>query len=498
VRLGRLLTFGVLLCALLVRLLGIATRPLWYDEAFAVLFAEKGPRLMLAGTLSPASGIAADVHPLAYYTTLWGWMKAFGDSPVPIRMLSILFGLASVAVAYWLAKELFDRRCALILAFLLAFSPFQIHYSQEVRMYAMLTFFLVMATSALWKGLETGKLVWWFIFAVCAALAQYCHNLAAFYLVPLALSPILFRRWRALPAVILAGLGAMVLYLPWLIVAPAQFAKVQSSYWTSRPGPGRLVTTLLSFVTNLPLPDGSLLWGLFVSLFILALAAWQTVKATRLHEPQASRGLWLAYLAFVPPLALFAFSQWQPVYVERALLPAGVMFLLWVGWSLTRTKLPGSVATLAFLILATGMILGIYQHITYRGFPYAPYKELEAYLAANVRDEGVIVHSNKLTMLPAVYYRRDLPQRFLADPPGSGSDTLAPTTQEALGLQAYSSLEAAAGNAQTVWFVIFERAIDEYQAQGEANHPDLAWLDFHYDLHRVEEWGDVLLYVYGR
>ncbi|HEX7567930.1 MAG TPA: hypothetical protein VF355_05130 [Anaerolineaceae bacterium] len=33
---------GVMLLGLVVRLLWIASHPIWYDEAFAVLFAEKG------------------------------------------------------------------------------------------------------------------------------------------------------------------------------------------------------------------------------------------------------------------------------------------------------------------------------------------------------------------------------------------------------------------------------------------------------------------------
>jgi predicted membrane-bound mannosyltransferase len=33
---------AVLLVALFVRILGIASRPIWYDEAFAVLFSERG------------------------------------------------------------------------------------------------------------------------------------------------------------------------------------------------------------------------------------------------------------------------------------------------------------------------------------------------------------------------------------------------------------------------------------------------------------------------
>jgi hypothetical protein len=150
------------------------------------------------------------------------------------------------------------------------------------------------------------------------------------------------------------------------------------------------------------------------------------------------------------------------------------------------------------LVLFLGMAIGVYQHSTYRGFPYAPYAELDAYLAANVGPEDVLLHSNKLTMLPAVYYDRDLPQRYLADPPGSGSDTLAFPTQKVLGLMAYPSLKTATGGAQTVWFLIFSRAIEEYGTLETPGHPHLQWLNAHYRMERRETWGDLLLYVYSK
>jgi mannosyltransferase len=483
--------------ALVFRLLGISSRPLWYDEAFAVLFAEQGPQAMLSGTLTPVGGAAADVHPLAYYTTLWAWMSAFGNSPLVVRMLSVIAGLGLIGLVYHLTRELFGERIGLVPTALVALSPFQIHYAQEVRMYALMAFFLIAATLAIWMAIETDKVTWWMMFSASAALAQYTHNLSVFYLLPLAATPILLRKWRSLPRVAMAGLGAIGLYFPWLLLVPAQFAKVQSAYWTTRPGLERLVTTLLSFVTNLPLPDPWLLVGVFTSLLIFVLAAWQTYKALRTGSRHAMTGLWLAYLAIMPPLALFAFSQWQPIYIERALLPSGVMFSVWVGWALVQTEIPKPVSSVAFSILVVGMAFGIYQQSAYRGFPYAPYAELDTYLASSVRADEIIMHSNKLTMLPAVYYDQDLPQRYLADPPGSGADTLAEPTQRVLGLLAYPSLESATGGAKRVWFVIFERAVREYKDLGQKTHPHLAWLGAHYELERVENWDEVDLYVYG-
>src|SRR5215208_3825945 len=93
-------TAAILILALCTRLLGIASRPIWYDEAFAVLFSEKGLSAMLYGTLAPTGAGSADIHPLGYYTLLWLWMKVFGESLVVTRLLSVMAGLISVYVVY--------------------------------------------------------------------------------------------------------------------------------------------------------------------------------------------------------------------------------------------------------------------------------------------------------------------------------------------------------------------------------------------------------------
>ncbi|MCJ7585949.1 MAG: hypothetical protein MUO30_14430, partial [Anaerolineales bacterium] len=86
--------------------------------------------------------------------------------------------------------------------------------------------------------------------------------------------------------------------------------------------------------------------------------------------------LWLFYLSFSPPILLFIVSQWVPVYIERALLPSGVIFCIWLAWALFGTSLPVPIRNGLLVLLAISVTMGLYQHITYLGFPYAPYKAL--------------------------------------------------------------------------------------------------------------------------
>jgi mannosyltransferase len=495
---NRITLLLIILIALLLRLVAISARPIWYDEAFAILFAEKGTQAMLAGTLTRVGDAASDVHPLAYYVLLNGWMDVFGDALPAVRLLSVLFGVGTILIIYLLARSLAGERMALTAALLMALSPFQIHYAQEIRMYALLVLLLATATLALWLGMHKERWYWWLLFSLSIALAQYVHNLAVFYIFPLALTPIFARKWKSVGYLIVSGCVAIFLYLPWLMQLPGQFEKVQQSYWTNSPNFARLVTTFISFTTNLPLPATWLPVALFITLFLLVLAGWQTFKAYRDHLPQARVGFWLCYLVVAPVSLMFVFSQWQPIYIERGLIASGAMFLVWLAWVITETKKPNLVQGLLALLIVTGFGLGYYQHIVYDQFPYGPYAEIVSYLRKSSSAQDVILHSNKLTMLPAHYYDRDLPQKFLQDAPGSGADTLALPTQKILGLIAQTSVEESVGDAKKVWFVIFTKAIDEYRALGYNTHPHLEWLQAHFNLDRQEEWEDISIYVFSR
>lgn len=490
-------TAAILALALVVRLLGILSRPIWYDEAFAILFSQKGFRAMLYGTLAPTGAGSADIHPLGYYTLLWLWIKVFGDSLFAVRFLSILAGLVSVYLIYLIALEaLSDQKSAQLAMLLVALAPFPIHYAQEIRMYSFLSMWLLLATYSYQQGSKTGNWRWWGSFSVSAAFAQYTHNLAAFYLLPLALSPILQKDWKTFRSVVFSGLGGLVLYLPWLIQLPSQFAKIQQAYWVERPDVSKILTLLLVYITNTPLPDRLIAAALFFTLIIVMIGIYQTVKTSR--QAEANGGLWVLYLSFAPPLLLFLFSQWRPVYIERALIASGSIFNIWLAWVLTKTSL-SSVArySLSGLLLAS-FVLGIYQHVTYRDFPYGPFKELNESLRKRGEPQDVIIHSNKLTFLPAIYYYQDLSQKFIGDVPGSRADSLAPATQEVLGVHGQADIETAIGNAERIWYIIYQRSLDEYSAGGFSTHPDIEYLASQYRLELQETWDGLQVYLYVR
>jgi 4-amino-4-deoxy-L-arabinose transferase-like glycosyltransferase len=511
----------ILLLALVLRLFQLSERTLWYDEAFAVLFAEKGLDSMLYGTLTPVAGGAADIHPLLYYTTLNGWMAVFGESQFAVRLWSVVLGVATVGMIYLLARDLFGENTGLAAALITAVAPFHVQYSQETRMYALLGLLLVAAAWCFVRGARTPppsplpvhgegeEMVslrqawgWWVTFGVLAALAMYTQQLAAFYLVALGLVPLLTRR-RDLFIRVLVGAGiALVLYLPWLVNLPSQFAKVRSYYWIDKPGIGALLRTTFSFlVVNLDIPRSAFFPALAGAAFLLIFMVIQVVLYLRRRRVVDRQPLlFVLWLAGAPVLLMWLVSQLQPVYLERSLLPSALMLYVALAWFFTRGSLPRPIAGV-FAVLGLGLVgVGLYYQYTWATFPNSPFRDAAAYLHANLQPGDVVIHQNKLSALPTIYYGRMLPQRYIGDTPGSPEDTLALPTQQALKLPADACARAAAVGAKRVWWVVFSFAEQQYNGatppRREFNQA-VSWLNAHYTAGETQHFNDLDVTLYS-
>ena len=214
----RLALGAVVLLALALRLLRLGYQPLWWDEGWSVYFATTALGSMARLT-------AVDIHPPLYYALLHLWVALFGASPIAVRLLSVLAGTATVPLLYLAGRRLTGIRAGLLAAFLLALSPFAVYYSQEVRMYGLVTLLSLVAFTLALKMEDSGwSVVPWLGYVLAGAAALYTQYYAAFLL--LALNLALIARWlprrrpfRAWLPWLTAQAAVALLFLPWLLYA---------------------------------------------------------------------------------------------------------------------------------------------------------------------------------------------------------------------------------------------------------------------------------------
>lgn len=493
----------ILLAAFGLRVINLDDRSLWYDEAFSVFFARQGWEAMVDGTLGTDDDEAAEEHPLLYYELLHLWMRVFGESPQAVRMLSVLFGVLTVGLVYGLSRELFGRLTACVAAGILAVAPFHVQYSQEVRMYALLALLLVGTTWLYWRAIHAGRVYLWLAFGVSAGLAMHVQQLAAFYLLALALLPVLRRDWRSVWRTGLAGLVALLVYLPWLVHLPRQLDKLER-YWVEKPNVLHIWLALRSFVSvNL---DFSSEWWLPTFLLAALLATVLIYRGVGFWrdkcQPTVEREgvLWTLWLAFVPIVSMWVASHvLYPVFLPRALLPSAVAFYIALAWMFARGGIPLPVRGVLVAAWAVVIVYGLATHYSWDSFPNGRFQDAIRVLEVNWRPGERIVHGNKITGLPMVYYGEELPQHYVRDIPDIGSDTLAPATQQMLGFVAEPCVATAAAGAAIVWYVAFEQFAGEMENL-VAEDPDLArydslgWLQAHYAAVERQSVGDLDLY----
>jgi mannosyltransferase len=498
----------IMVAGLVLRLIAISGRGIWYDDAFSIFLARRSLPEIIVGT-------AADTMPPLYYFLLHFWMMA-GESIVWLRFLNVILSLTVIWLVYVLAWKMFGPRIGLWAALLTAVSPMQIYHAQEIRMYALLELtqlgYILFFFSIITYQENRSKTGWfllgnWIGMVVCGAGAMYTHNLAIFVLVVPNLILLVGRRWRLFTKLLAAQAAIIVLAIPWLIMVPGQIDKIQRAFWTPQPGLVEVLQAIVVFTAALPLPG---VWqALAILLSVEAFVLTVLVVGRRLFRRYPPNGQgngttgrnWrleaIVMLALVPPILMFAASYlMRPVFVPRGFLLSSLAYYILIAWMVGGVENKAAGRLVIGAVLAAAFISLPFQS-TYDLFPRSPFGEAASWLNANMEPGSRVIHDNKLSYFPTHFYSPDLEQVFLGDERGSHNDTFAPASQAAMGVFPEDDMRTASHDVEQVYFVVFEKTIQEYQAAGLPGHPNLEWLDSCYGLVEQVSFEDLTVYHYG-
>lgn len=138
---------AILLSAAFLRLIHIGALGLWIDEGITWMVTHQ---ILNGGLPQVASGEPYTRGPL--YSYLIAVVRALaGGGEAALRIPSLIFTLATIAVAYRFAFDLAGRAVATIAALILLFSPWELHYAQLARMYALLSFLFLFTVHAIYR-----------------------------------------------------------------------------------------------------------------------------------------------------------------------------------------------------------------------------------------------------------------------------------------------------------------------------------------------------------
>lgn len=477
----------ILLLAFGLRFYGLEAQSLWNDEGTSVAVAQRDLATI-------ARDAAHDIHPPLYYWLLSGWVRLFGTSEAAVRSFSAVLGLVLVALIYALGRLLAGQWAGLAAAFLAAINPFQVYYSQEVRMYMLLAVLSALAFYAAlrWAVAMPGKrmAIWSFVYVLAAVAGLYTHYAFPMVLLAINLVVLLFigikgesrpgqrwlLRWIGLQGVI------VLLFLPWLPTAYRQL----TSWPRSVPAFGVLAS--LVDITRLYTTGPAAPPWQEAGWFLLVLLTIFYPSGRRSQLP----GL-IAYLApiawlIVPVLLILALGLYKEAYLKFLLVASPAFCLLagrFVTAPLLRRRRTVAIAeavmgSLVALLLVAASVHGLHHYDNNPSYARDDYRGIAAYIGAVGRPgDAILLNAPGQQEVFSYYDRSDLPVHPL--PEGRPLD---PATTE-------SALAEMAQPGARIFAILW--ATDESDPQRFIE----SWLDDH-TYKALDSWhGNVRLVVYA-
>lgn len=404
----KLMFYFVLLIAVFLRLYRLGATSLWFDEVSSIL---SGNLLSFNNLITNMwkIGIACPL----YSTFIYYW-RYLGNEEAVLRLSSAIFGIGCVVGIYHLGKVFFDKKTGLICAFLLAISPFHIYYSQELRMYTLISFLTILCTYYLFKALKENKDVYWVLYIVFNTLNLYIHYMTSlvllaftvFFLLNFKQYKLLFKKW------LISNIIILLLLIPWLVIFITTFMRIiemKDYYWIPSWLPSVSVMNIFFTFKNFSIGyNATKLIYLLASGIFFFFFFWGIVKTEK------KKGLMLELCClFIPIFFMFLFSKWKVWYIDRYVISSSIFFYLIIAKGLSVLKKFYLILSLVFItILSIFALINYYNNILpgkwveHIGITQSKeqYREVSNYIAENFQKGDVILYSHRIMMPSLRWY----------------------------------------------------------------------------------------------
>lgn len=464
------------------RMVGLTNQSLWRDEVDVIFLAIRPLSETLSMFVSPAQN-----GPL-YYLLIRPWLFWAGSSEFALRYSSVLLGTLSVPLLWQVARRLLpgDGRLSLdnaplLAALFLAFNPYQIWYSQEGKMYALVMCLTLVASWSWLEAMRHGGKRRWLRYLVWTSISIYSHLMTAL-MIPLHFAwfllawPLSRQRWRGY----LATLAGLILpYVPlvwwqWHYLTSADY----STGYAFTPF-GEVIRALLLHHARGVFSQTGLIWLVPVLFLVLAGLLMGATELSQwpgaLGEPHADGiqlplGSWqrlglVASWLLLPVLLIHGISLVKPIFVDRYVIwiASAFVMLLALGIRVVRRSsgrwaTPVTVALLTYVLvfwLQSGWEQVKLPHKT-------QLREAVTYVAAHRRSDQLLILQIPHTHFAYRYYTSDFGRHPFQDsesrlaPWAEGEWTQNDLPAGEAASQVDRSMQGKTAGYQDIWVILTE------------------------------------------
>lgn len=388
----------IIFLALIIRLINL-DQSLWLDEAITAQAAKNYSLVDLVSKFA-----VGDVHPPAHYVLIWIWLNSFGNSETVLRLTSVIFGVASVGILYLTGKRLFNNTSGLLGALFLAIAPLHIYYSQELRVYSLVTF-AVCLINYFFIRLSENKIKFYLGYFIASLLVLFSDYMA-YFIFPAHLLYIIFYE-RTLLKKYLVILGILfIAWSPWLFVFIKQLSTgIETTKilikWAEIVGGTNIKNLALIFIKTIIGRisfDNKLVYGGII-VFITIIYSLLFYYFSKLKD---KKNLFLLFCVVIPIILTAIVSVFIPVLAYFRLLYIVPIFYLLVAQAiLTRKKQLQILFTtvLVFISISAVIIFNLNSK-----FHREDWRSALQFLQNQTASEDLIVLENTGIIDPYIYY----------------------------------------------------------------------------------------------
>jgi 4-amino-4-deoxy-L-arabinose transferase-like glycosyltransferase len=431
----------LLIAAFAWRMIGLTEQSFWRDEVDVIFLSMRPLQETFSMFISPAQN-----GPL-YYLLIRPWLFLAGSNEFALRYTSVLFGTLAVVLVWQVGRRLLPGgnrfsldNGALLAAIFLAMNPYQLWYSQEGKMYALVMCLTLLSTWSWLEAMRRGGASRWLLYLLVTTISIYTHLMTALIL-PLHLLwfllawPLNRQRWQGYTFTLM---GFVLPYLPlvwwqWHYLTTLDY---QTGY-AFTPFDEVLRVLLLGHTRGAFVNAGTV-W--LVPIFFVGLAGLLVGVLEMRASPQPTREdlndpllpvrgelrlLMIVAWLIVPVLLIHGVSLIKPIFVDRYVIwiSSALMLLLALGVRIIHHS-GGRWATLLALMLIS--YIGGFWLWTGWQQTYIPNKtqlrQAITYVAKRRQPDELLILQIPHTHLAYRYYTSD----FGADPFADSEMRLAP------------------------------------------------------------------------
>jgi mannosyltransferase len=373
------LSLGLILAlALGLRLINLGSQPFTPDEILSLDITNQYHSIRdLLGYLG-----TVEFHPPLYYILLHYWIPLFGQTIFSLKMLSVIFGLASVVLVYVLSKKLFrSEKIALIAALISTILPLFLEMDQTARPYSVFNFFALVCMLTLWNYYDSRRKRYLILYATSAVIGLYLHY--SFLVVICAtgswgLFNIMrdktnsrsreFILWLISHSAILLVFGFWLKNLLYKITLSNMliYGLSSGSFFQNRASDffGFLFNQLIWLYKSVDIPQINILLMFIaeIALIIISLVAFSDLISKSTSQNNNKNILFLVWMIVAPSL-IFLFLpysvDYSNTYIKHMIFVA-IPIIILIAWTLSQVKIKIAAVTFGiFTISLTPSIMGI-------------------------------------------------------------------------------------------------------------------------------------------